>query len=156
MKRTLPTGADFSAAIDQMKALASKSADHLLLGDGPPHPDAALLDICAEIGYRRKIAEAAAERHREGFIPLYARKTAEDVAKQAAMDKERDGAETKYGHLLRNAAKLKATTAAGIYAKAIAVRSSQTGARFLAMSMAEDLLACEGLRQSLWPAGEGE
>jgi hypothetical protein len=50
--------------------------------------------------------------------------------------------------------KMKATTAAGIYAKAAVVRASKTGAADLAMSLAEDLLACPGLRAALWPAGE--
>lgn len=48
--------------------------------------------------------------------------------------------------------KIKATTAAGIYAKAMVVRASKTGAKLLAMSLAEDLIACPGLRESLWPA----
>jgi hypothetical protein len=52
--------------------------------------------------------------------------------------------------------KIKATTAAGIYAKAAVVRTSKTGAADLAMSLAEDLLDCPGLRASLWPAQEGE
>jgi hypothetical protein len=57
--------------------------------------------------------------------------------------------------------KMKATTAAGIYAKAAVVRASRTGAADLAMSLAQDpwtvqdLLDCPGLRASLWPAGEG-
>jgi hypothetical protein len=51
--------------------------------------------------------------------------------------------------------KMKATTAAGIYAKAAVVRASKTGAADLAMSLAEDLLACPGLRATLWPAGGG-
>ncbi len=41
--------------------------------------------------------------------------------------------------------KLKATTAAGIYAKAAVVRASKTGAADLAMSLAQDLLDCPGL-----------
>jgi hypothetical protein len=56
---------------------------------------------------------------------------------------------------LSKAKKLKATTAAGIYAKALIVRSSKSGARLLAMSLADDLIACPGLRESLWSAGEG-
>ena len=42
----------------------------------------------------------------------------------------------------------------GIYAKAAIVRASKTGAQDLAMSLAQDLLDCPGLRTSLWPAGE--
>jgi hypothetical protein len=53
-------------------------------------------------------------------------------------------------------AKKKATTAAGIYAKATICRASATGAAGLAMSLAMslaiDLLDCEELRKSLWPA----
>jgi hypothetical protein len=53
--------------------------------------------------------------------------------------------------LTRQAAKLRAMTPAGIFAKALAVRSSHTGAAVLAMSLADELIACPGLRQSLWP-----
>jgi hypothetical protein len=49
-------------------------------------------------------------------------------------------------------AKIKATTAAGIYAKAMVCRASKTGAAGLAMSLAADLIACEDLRKTLWPA----
>ena len=38
-----------------------------------------------------------------------------------------------------------------IYAKALVVRSSVTGAAKLAMSLAEDLVACSELRATLWP-----
>jgi hypothetical protein len=57
--------------------------------------------------------------------------------------------------LLSAIRKLRAKTAAGIYAKALVCRCSRTGAPFLAMSLAEDLIACPGLRVSLWPAVEG-
>jgi hypothetical protein len=57
--------------------------------------------------------------------------------------------------VLFKAKKLKATTAAGIYGKALIVRSSRSGAMLLAMSLAEDMIAWPGLRESLWPAGEG-
>jgi hypothetical protein len=154
--RDTPFGADFSATIAQMKALVAQSADRELLGEGPPHPDAALLDICAEIGHQRKVAEAAF-RHRLSLPPAHwMSKTPAEALQITTAQMDDKAAEKKYGHLLRNAAKLKATTPAGIYAKAIAVRSSKTGARFLAVSMAEDLLACTALRASLWPAGEGE
>jgi hypothetical protein len=52
------------------------------------------------------------------------------------------------------AAELEATTHAGIYAKALIVRCSSTGASALAMSLATDLVECKGLRDVLWPAGE--
>lgn len=40
---------DFGAAITRLREIAANSADRLLLADGPPHPDAELLDLCAEI-----------------------------------------------------------------------------------------------------------
>ncbi len=55
-------------------------------------------------------------------------------------------------NLLYWIAKKRATTPAGIYAKATVVRASKTGAAGLAMSLAADLLACEELRKALWPA----
>ena len=56
---------------------------------------------------------------------------------------------------LPNITRLKAQTAAGIYAKAAVVKASKTGAACLARSLAEDLLACPGLREALWPAQKG-
>jgi hypothetical protein len=43
-------------------------------------------------------------------------------------------------------------TKAGIYAKALVVKSSSTGAAKLAKTLAQDLIACRELRESLWPA----
>ena len=54
--------------------------------------------------------------------------------------------------LLSKIRKLHATTGGGIYAKALVVRSSVTGAAKLAMSLAEDLVACSELRATLWPS----
>ena len=55
-------------------------------------------------------------------------------------------------HLTRAAAKIEARTAAGIFAKAMVVRASRSGAAGLGVSLAEDLINCPGLRASLWPA----
>jgi hypothetical protein len=55
--------------------------------------------------------------------------------------------------LLLRAGKMRAATAAGVYGKALLVRSSRTGTQVLAKSLAEDLMAMPGLRASLWPAG---
>jgi hypothetical protein len=53
---------------------------------------------------------------------------------------------------LRQIAKEKATTPAGIYAKALVVRASRTGAKHLAMTLAEDLVNYPALRAAIWPA----
>jgi hypothetical protein len=55
--------------------------------------------------------------------------------------------------LINGLAKLRAITAAGIYAKALVVQASATGAAGLAKSMAEDFIANKELRASIWPAG---
>ena len=46
----------------------------------------------------------------------------------------------------------RAATAAGSCSKALAVRALATGAKVLARTPADDLVACLGLRESLWPA----
>jgi hypothetical protein len=53
--------------------------------------------------------------------------------------------------LLRAIAKIPALTGAGIYAKALIVKGSKGGAAGLAKTLAEDLIACHELRESLWP-----
>jgi hypothetical protein len=100
------------------------------------------------------MVEAAAQRERELPAAAFMCKT---PAETVALEKAREGrrsAEKNYSAMLRAAAKIKATTAAGIFAKALAVRSSKSGAADLGVSLAQDLLDCPGLRASLWPAGE--
>jgi hypothetical protein len=55
--------------------------------------------------------------------------------------------------LLRRIRKMRAVTGPGIFAKALSRAVLITGAADLAMSLAEDLITCEGLRATLWPAG---
>jgi hypothetical protein len=68
------------------------------------------------------------------------------------LDEQRTRADQRAKQLLRRAGKLRATTPAGIHAKALLVRASVTGAAVLAMSLAEELIASRALRESLWPA----
>ncbi len=53
---------------------------------------------------------------------------------------------------IRRAGKLRATTPAGIYAKAMVVHHSVSGATMLGVTLAEELLECPGLRSVLWAA----
>jgi len=53
---------------------------------------------------------------------------------------------------MTRAKKMRAITAGGVYAKALCVRASATGAAEFAMSLAEDLVSNPALRASLWPA----
>lgn len=146
---------ELGATIERLKAIADQ-ATHALLTEGPVHPDYKLLDLCAEIGYRRKFADAADKRRSAAPAAPWMCKTPEQALEMAEAKNDEEMAGKKYSHLLREAAKLRATTAAGIYAKAIAVRASRTGAQLLAISLADDLIACPGLRESLWSAREVE
>jgi hypothetical protein len=51
--------------------------------------------------------------------------------------------------------RMHAVTAAGIFAKAVAVRKAGSNqAAVLAKSLAEDLLNCADLREAIWPAAD--
>ena len=63
---------------------------------------------------------------------------------------------TKAKPLLSRIRKLRAGTGAGIYAKAMVLRASISGAPYLAVSLAEDLIACKELRATLFPAEREE
>jgi hypothetical protein len=153
MSATQQAKPDFGPAIDRLRAIAIASSDALLT-EGPVQPDHKLIDLCVEIAHGRKMVEAAAQRERELPAAAFMCKT---PAETVALEKAREGrrsAEKNYSAMLRAAAKIKATTAAGIFAKALAVRSSKSGAADLGVSLAQDLLDCPGLRASLWPASE--
>lgn len=104
---------DLGPAIDQFRAIATQSGDALFT-EGSVNPDQRLLDLCAEIGYHRKIAKAAEERQRASWVPLFQRETPEDVASHAALKKESVDADRAVSYLLREVSKIKATAAAGI------------------------------------------
>lgn len=146
---------DFGPAIERLRRLVAESGDRLLLADGPPHPDAKLLELCAEAAEARKAFEQAEEERRGHYVVNghcvypWERTTAQEHARLAA-DARMARARRKLGHGLREATKLRATTAAGIYAKAVAVRASLTGAAYLAQSLAEDLIGNPALRGALW------
>jgi len=137
-----------SPAIVRLRRIAAAPGDHRLLDDdAPPHPDAKLLDVCTEIAHQRKITDAAWQRFAEdGRSPLCSGKRAD--ALHAATAKEIQHLDS----LLRQAAKLRATTGAGIYAKAIAVAHAKSGALPLCKSLAEDLISNPALRATLWGA----
>src|ERR1700722_19013561 len=62
--RPLPLGGELQPTIERLRAIAADAGDRLLLADGPPNPDAALLDLCADIAQQRKVADAAWDRWR--------------------------------------------------------------------------------------------
>jgi hypothetical protein len=132
-----------------MRQIAAEAGDHLLLGDGPPRPDAQLLELCAEIAAAREMQKQAegAWGGKPFPYPGEADRPAYDAHLRAVKVADRN-----YTYLLRAAGKLRATTGAGIYAKALAIRASKTGAAVLAISLAEDLIGNPALRAALWAA----
>lgn len=156
-KRRLPDEAE--PAIERLREITAQSANNLLLGEGPAHPDAALLDLCSEALHLLKEAEQRngewAVLEKPGSWRLNSPEFQAFSTERDRLWGEHDQAIAKAKPLLSRIRKMRAKTAAGIYAKALVVRSSRTGAPLLAMSLADDLIACPGLRESLWPA-EGE
>jgi hypothetical protein len=153
--RSQSLGARFSPAIDQLRAIAAQAGDALLT-EGDVQPDHKLLDLCADALHILVHAERAYAA-RPNWV---GEKDPVKLKAFLALDKEMletwSNGTTAAKPRMVAIAKIKATTPAGIYAKAMLVRASKTGAAGLAMSLAEDLVACEGLRASLWPAGEGQ
>lgn len=145
---------DLGPAITRLRQIAAESYDHLLLADGPPSPDAKLLDMCAEATHAYILSRKA--RQRRPVHDLGREWTdADSAADKAALADS--WAHQEHGRkLAREIGKLVAATPAGIYAKATVVRASRTGVALLGVSLAEDLLANRALREILWPGGAPE
>lgn len=153
--RELPLGEELSPTIERLRAIAAASGD-ALLSEGPVHPDHELLDVCAEaLHHRRRAAELREACN--ALPPPYGNPPAtpeQNRLREKLSVHDRD-ARSHALRLSRRAAKLRARTPAGIYAKALVARSSRTAAAVLAMTLAEDLIGCEALRATLWP-GEAQ
>lgn len=150
-KATTPT---FAPAIARLREIAAQSG-YALLTEGPVNPDHELLELCADALHHLGHAQKADDARRD---TPYGATDAEHKAYHARNEglyEEWKAGEARGKPYLPNITKLKAQTAAGIYAKAAVVKASKTGAACLARSLAEDLLACPGLREALWPAQKG-
>lgn len=146
-----------TAVIERFRQIARESRDHMILSDGPVHPDADLLDLCSEALHL--LSTARRGRDAVGDFPGHGHdKRREADAWRKANHEAFEEATKLVGRakpLLRRAAKIPARTGAGVFAKAQLVRNSKTGAAVLAKTLAADLVAIPGLRASLWPAGDG-
>ena len=142
-----------SDAVSRLKAVAASAGDAMLT-EGRVHPDHELLGMCGEaLHLLRHARDALAEERRIDF----SRDVSEEKHRRSSeLFSTMRTANAKAVQILRRASKMRASTAAGIYAKALIVRASGTGAKVLAMSLAEDMINCPGLRQSLWPAETAE
>ena len=123
-----------------------------MLTDGPVQPDHELLGLCGDALHL--ISEARRQyESREALRPPLGRNWTEaERQRHQELYDVAYATERQAVTLMRRAKKIKAATAAGVFAKALIVRASRTGATELAMTLAEDLINCPGLRASLWPA----
>jgi hypothetical protein len=142
---------DFTTAIARLREIAITSADNALT-EGPVNPDRNLLDLCADALHHLAHGEKAYRARDLDYGDNAAEYAAFRLRHAARMAEYNAGVKSAKPLLIR-IRKVKATTAAGIYAKAAVVRASKTGAADLAMSLAQDLLDCPGLRAILWPTG---
>ena len=144
--------------IARLREIVTNSSDAMIFGGGEITPDEALLDICAEalhlFSEARKIRAQAELAYAEiEDMHWQSRQGSPADRKWRQLNDDAYEATLKAKPLLRRLAKLHAKTAAGIYAKALVVQASVTGAAGLAKSMAEDFIANKELRASIWPAG---
>lgn len=152
-KHPQPNDGEFSAVIARLREMAVQAGDSLLLANGPPNPDAALLDLCADVMDKHREVMQAWEACREFNCSTVGVEYYWSVDGTAERKKLLDYAhrlDREQATLLRRAAKLHSTTSAGIYAKALIVNASRTGAAKLAMSLARDLIEHKTLRAALW------
>lgn len=148
---------DFAPAIARFREIADTST-YALLTEGPVHPDHKLLELCADaLHYFKQSERALAARQFTNWVV-----ETDPAKREAGLEEDRrllaehNAAAARGKPYLPNIRKLRAQTAAGIYAKAAVVKASRTGAADLARSLAEDLLAVPGLREVLWPAQKGD
>jgi hypothetical protein len=137
---------DLQPAIDRLRALAAHSADRPLLADGPPRPDAELLELCAKVFDLRAQHDAILREARK--LP---RAYMDNPAFRAEM-KRRDACVTAWRTPLVRIGKIPSKTGAGVYAKAMLIGIYYSTAPMLAVSLVKDLIGNPALRAALWPA----
>jgi hypothetical protein len=151
LRRTPPLGDGLLEIVDRMRQLVADTGDRLLLADGPPHPDARLLELCSDALHHATVANEL-DRTRPMSNLKRVVWSNEERRLEDQMWAECTRRRSAASVLLREARKISAATPAGVYAKALCVRASRTGAADLGMSLAEDLCGNPTLRASLWAA----
>lgn len=144
------SGQTIDHTIAQLRSIASQSA-LALVTEGPVQPDHQLLDLCAEALGLLTRAEKLRRDHRV-MLQEAVRMGRNDAtwARLQTLLSGASGFEKTARPPLCRIARTRATTAAGIYAKALVVRASRTGAAALARSLAEDMVECGELRATIW------
>jgi hypothetical protein len=149
-KRVLDQRTSAAETIDRLRTIARESDDHLILADGPVSPDAALIGFCGDALYLLRRADTTRDKAWSSQKPYDDYTPSERIANELLW-REAKSLVYRAKTLMRRVAKIPAQSPAGIYAKALLVQSSRTGAQCLARTLAEDLVACPSLRESLWP-----
>jgi hypothetical protein len=141
------SGHDFASSLRNLRQLASTAARTGTTSSAPDHPDAELLKLCADV-LDLHAEEERFSREASGI----AHGTIANPAYRAVLD-NRDACAAAWKPLLARIGKIPSKTPAGVYAKAMVLRRGYGTAPKLSLSLAEDLVACPGLRSSIWPAG---
>ena len=148
-QRELAAVPDLASTLAALREIADLSGDSMVT-QGPVHRDFRLIGLVAEVLCLARQYNALQDERREAWDSGAAR--SEDG--RAAYDALGDSVVAHHQRIItltRAAGKIRATTAAGIYAKALLTTVAPSAAGF-ATSLATDLIACPGLRQSLtWP-----
>ena len=110
-----------------------------------PHPDAELLELCAQVLDLHAQHDAIWREARE--LP---RPWMDDQTYRQEMAKRKDCAKI-WKPALGRIGRIPSKTGAGIYAKAMVIRDGSGTAPALVLSLVEDLVACPGLRAAIWP-----
>lgn len=149
-QRELSVVPDLASTLAALREIADLSGDNMVM-QGPVHRDFRLIGLVAEVLSLAKQYNAFQDMRREGWISI----PAPSDDRRAAFDALGDSVVALHQRIItltRAAGKIQATTPAGIYAKALLTTVAPSAAGF-ATSLATDLIACEGLRESLtWPA----
>jgi hypothetical protein len=135
-----------SAALMLLREIARRAAEGGADPSAVVRPDHELLGLCDQIVMLRRQAEEALEALRAAPFRSQESRDASDSVKRIARALRRP--------VLR-VGTLRATSAVGLYAKAVAVSKAGACAAKLGRSLAFDLLACIELRAVLWPAVPG-
>jgi hypothetical protein len=138
---------DFTPLVSRLREAARQAVKGGAIAQSASHPDAELLELCAKVLDLRAECAAIDREARKMPIPFM-----NNPAFEAEI-KKRDEVHNSLRTPLARLCKFRAKTAAGIYAKAHVLRVSVHAPK-LALSVAEDLINCPGLRASLWPATE--
>lgn len=147
-----------SGAAETLQLLRDMAARAVLRGkaeEPEPHPDAELLAVCGLVLDLAAGLEAIS-REMDALPPCYECQS-RDEGWEA-----RKPLWAEYGRIdremrkpMRRIGTLRATTPAGIFAKALVLRRSKGNAPRLALTLAQELLDCPGLRAAIWGADAG-